>query len=71
MAEVENGSGRFAGRCDSLGVESMWLRARIVEPALTGVTLLDGVDVALMVDLDLCFVLKTGRSLCVLLRTAE
>jgi hypothetical protein len=32
---------------------------------------LDGVDVALMVDLDLCFVLKTGRSLCVLLRTAE
>jgi hypothetical protein len=71
MAEVENGSGRFAERSDSLGVESMGLRARIVEPALTALTLLDGVDVSLIVDLDLSFVSKTsGRNSCVLLRSA-
>jgi hypothetical protein len=58
VALFENGSGRFAGRSDSWGEESMGLRARIVEPALAALTLLDldGMDVSLMVDLDLCFV---------------
>jgi hypothetical protein len=60
MAEVvENGIGRLtAGRSDSLGVEAIGLWARIVEPAFVVLTLLDGMDVSLMVDLDLCFVLK-------------
>lgn len=34
----------------------MGLRARIVEPALEALTLLDVMDVSLMVDLDLRFV---------------
>jgi hypothetical protein len=56
MAEVvENGIGRLtAGRSDSLGVEAIGLWARIVEPAFVVLTLLDGMDVSLMVDLDLC-----------------
>jgi hypothetical protein len=60
MAEVENGSGKFAGRSDSLGVESTGLRARIVEPALTALTLLEGVDVSLMVLILMYFVFKTS-----------
>jgi hypothetical protein len=58
MAEAENGIGRFAGRSDSLGEESRGLRARIVEPALAALSLWDGMDVSLMVDLDLCFFVK-------------
>jgi hypothetical protein len=72
MAEAENGIGRLvAGESDSLREEVIGLRARIVEAALVALTLLDGMDVSLMVELDLCFVLKASeRSLCVLLRTA-
>ena len=71
-AEVENGIGRLtAGRSDSLREEAIGLRGRIVEPALAALTLLNGMDVSLMVDLDLSFVFKDSeRSLCVLLRTA-
>jgi hypothetical protein len=68
MAEVENGIGKLtAGRSDSLvGEEATGLRARIVEPALAAQTLLllDGIDVSLMVDLDLCFVLKALDEVC-------